>query len=290
MNDSTLTSWIDIPPGSDFPLYNLPLGISKRRQGGASAAIAIGHYVIDLAALQEMGFLGSLSLPEGIFKKKYLNDFLELGKPAWNSLRERIKFLLNSTCSELRDDKEAIAKCLLKMEEVEMLMPVQVGDYTDFYSSKEHATNVGAMFRDPNNALLPNWLHLPVAYHGRASSIMVSGQNFHRPKGQITPPGVNTPSFSISKAMDFELEMAFIIGKSTQPGQTISTKEADDYIFGMTLFNDWSARDIQRWEYVPLGPFLGKNFASTTSPWVVSLEALEPFRIKAPEQSPEVLP
>jgi fumarylacetoacetase len=168
-------------------------------------------------------------------------------------------------------------------------MPVKVGDYTDFYSSKEHATNVGSMFRDPKNALLPNWLHLPVAYHGRSSSILVSGRNFHRPKGQVTPPGIDKPSFSPSKAMDFELEMAFIIGKSTELGQSVSTQDADNYIFGMTLFNDWSARDIQRWEYVPLGPFLAKNFASTTSPWIVSLEALEPFRTKAPEQEPEVL-
>jgi fumarylacetoacetase len=171
-----------------------------------------------------------------------------------------------------------------------MKIPVRIGDYTDFYSSREHATNVGTMFRDPKNALLPNWLHLPVAYHGRASSVIVSGHNFHRPKGQMTPPGSEVPVFGPSKALDIELETAFIIGRSTELGQSVSTKDANDYIFGMVLFNDWSARDIQRWEYVPLGPFLAKNFASTISPWIVTLDALEPFRVKAPDQDPKVLP
>ncbi len=289
-NDFSLTSWIPVPDNSDFPIYNLPLGIIKHSNGKASAAIAIGEHIIDLSALQQSGFLKNISLPPGIFDKPYLNDFLALGKPLWRSVREHIKLLLKNDNGELRDNKTARAECIFRMNTVELLMPVKVGDYTDFYSSKEHATNVGSMFRDPKNALLPNWLHLPVAYHGRSSSIIVSGQNFHRPKGQVTPPGVDKPSFSPSKAMDFELEMAFIIGKQTELGQSVSTKEADDYIFGMTLFNDWSARDIQRWEYVPLGPFLAKNFASTASPWIVSLEALKPFRTKAPAQGPEVLP
>lgn len=288
--DFSQTSWIDVPANSDFPIYNLPLGIIKHHNGKTSAAIAIGDYVLDLSSLHRLGFLEFIALPEGIFDKAYLNDFIALGKPVWHTLRQRIRMLLSADNEELRDNKSAREECLYKISAVELLMPVKVGDYTDFYSSKEHATNVGSMFRDPKNALLPNWLHLPVAYHGRASSIMVSGQNFHRPKGQVTPPGVDIPSFSPSKAMDFELEMAFVIGKQTELGQTVSTKDADDYIFGMTLFNDWSARDIQRWEYVPLGPFLAKNFASTTSPWVVSLEALEPFRTKAPAQEPEVLP
>jgi fumarylacetoacetase len=290
INDFTLTSWIKIPENSDFPIYNLPLGIIKHKNGKVSAAIAIGSYVVDLSALQRLGFLKEIELPDTIFDKPYLNDFIELGKPVWHSLRERVKILLKTDNGELRDNKPALSECLFKMSEIEMLMPVKVGDYTDFYSSKEHATNVGTMFRDPKNALLPNWLHLPVAYHGRASSIIVSGQNFHRPKGQIMPAGSDKPIFSPSKALDFELEMAFVIGKSTELGESVSTKEADDYIFGMTLFNDWSARDIQRWEYVPLGPFLAKNFASTTSPWLVSVDALEPFRSKAPEQDPEVLP
>lgn len=286
----TLNSWVKVPVNSDFPIYNLPLGIIKHKNGKVSAATTIGDYVLDLSALHRLGFLNDISLPENIFYKRCLNDFIALGKPLWHSLRERLIQLLKHDNGELRDNKKALPECLFKMTDVELLMPVKIGDYTDFYSSKEHATNVGSMFRDPKNALLPNWLHLPVAYHGRSSSIMVSGHNFHRPKGQVAPPGTDIPSFTASKAMDFELEMAFIIGKSTELGKTISTKEADDYIFGMTLFNDWSARDIQRWEYVPLGPFLAKNFASTMSPWIVSMDALEPFRTKAPEQNPEVLP
>ncbi len=288
--DFTQTSWINIPENSDFPIYNLPLGIIKYKNGKTAVATAIGDYTLDLAALHKLGFLKDLSLPENIFESRYLNDFIALGKPIWHSLRNRLMWLLNINTVELKENKQAREACLHKMNEVDMSMPIRVGDYTDFYSSKEHATNVGSMFRDPKNALLPNWLHLPVGYHGRSSSIIVSGQNFHRPKGQITPPGVDIPSFSPSKAMDFELEMGFIIGKQTELGQSVSTKEAADYIFGMTLFNDWSARDIQRWEYVPLGPFLAKNFASTTSPWIVSLEALDPFRTKAPAQEPEVLP
>jgi len=167
---------------------------------------------------------------------------------------------------------------------------VRIGDYTDFYSSIDHATNVGTMFRDPNNALLPNWKHLPVGYHGRASSICASGHSFHRPKGQTKPADAELPVFGPSKLLDFELETGFIIGKATEMGQSVSTEQADDYIFGMVLFNDWSARDIQTWEYVPLGPFLAKNFASTVSPWIVTLEALEPFRTKGYTQEPKVLP
>jgi fumarylacetoacetase len=171
-----------------------------------------------------------------------------------------------------------------------MLLPVKIGDYTDFYSSLEHATNVGKMFRDPENALLPNWKHLPVGYHGRASSIVPSGTPIFRPKGQFKDPEMEKPEFGPSKRLDFELEMAFVIGKPTKMGDSVSTEDAEDYIFGMVLFNDWSARDIQAWEYVPLGPFLGKNFASSISPWIVTLEALEPFRVSGPKQEPEVLP
>ena len=288
--DFELDSWVEIPANSDFPIYNLPLGIIKHKNGTISVATAIGYYVVDLSVLHRLDYFKEIALPAGIFEKTSLNNFMALGKPVWKLVRQRLMVLLTSDNPELRDNKQAIAQSLFKTSDVEMLMPVRVGDYTDFYSSKEHATNIGLIIRDPKNALLPNWLHLPVAYHGRASSIMVSGHDFHRPKGQITPPGINEPSFSPSKAIDFELEMAFVIGKSTTLGQSIPTSEAEDYIFGMALFNDWSARDIQRWEYVPLGPFLAKNFASTVSPWIVSTEALEPFRIKAPEQNPEVLP
>lgn len=290
LTDFTFNSWINIPANSDFPIYNLPLGIIKHKNGKICAATAIGDHVLDLSALHWMGYFEDIALPSAIFDKPYLNDFIALGKPVWNALRQRIKNLLILGNPELRDNKQAVAESLYLIQDVELLMPIRVGDYTDFYSSKEHATNVGSMFRDPKNALMPNWLHLPVAYHGRSSSIMVSGHNFHRPKGQVMPPGTESPVFTPSRAIDFELEMAFIISKATRLGQSLSTKEANDYIFGMALFNDWSARDIQRWEYVPLGPFLAKNFASTISPWLISMEALEPFRTEAPGQSPDVLP
>lgn len=296
-NDPNLQSWIEVSANSDFPIQNLPFGIAARvnkeiysREYLIGAVTIVGNTVVSLAALQEAGLLSGISLPKGIFLNQYLNDFIELGKPISRQLRDRLSDIFKKENGELRDNDEARRKCLLDITEVKMLMPVRIGDYTDFYSSKEHATNVGSMFRDPKNALLPNWLHLPVAYHGRASSVIVSGQNFHRPKGQMTPPNSETPIFGPTKALDIEMETAFIIGKSTALGTTVSTKEAEDYIFGMVLFNDWSARDIQRWEYVPLGPFLAKNFASTISPWIVTLDALEPFRVKAPEQTTQVLP
>ncbi|HTB06535.1 MAG TPA: fumarylacetoacetase [Bacteroidia bacterium] len=284
-NDPTLQSWIEVPENSDFPIQNLPFGMTK-----FGAASIIGNTVINLAVLQKLGYFLNIDMPKGIFEKEYLNDFMALGKPVCREVRERLSEIFRKDNPELRGNAEDRKKCLFKIETVQMLMPVHIGDYTDFYSSKEHATNVGTMFRDPKNALLPNWLHLPVAYHGRASSVIVSGQNFHRPKGQMVPPNSETPVFGPSKALDIELEMAFIIGKPTKLGASVSTKDAEEYIFGMVLFNDWSARDIQRWEYVPLGPFLAKNFASTISPWIVTLDALEPFRVKSPEQNPEVLP
>lgn len=288
-NDPTLQSWIEVPKENDFPIQNIPFGIASI-SGAKVAATIIRDIVINLAELHKLGYFSQLNLPAGIFEKEYLNDFIALGKPMCRRVRERISEIFNKDNPELRDNAEARKKCFFNVKDVQMCMPIKIGDYTDFYSSKEHATNVGSMFRDPKNALLPNWLHLPVAYHGRASSIMVSGQNFHRPKGQMTPPGSEEPVFGPSKALDIELETGFIIGKSTKLGESVSTKDAEDYIFGMVLFNDWSARDIQRWEYVPLGPFLAKNFASTISPWIVTLDALEPFHVKAPEQEKKVLP
>lgn len=283
-------SWMEIPGGSDFPLHNIPLGIMKRKNGNIVAASIIGNTLIDLSVLQTSGYFASINLPEGIFNNSHLNDFISLGKPIWRQVRNRITDLFRKGNNELASNKTVCSECLINSNDAELMMPVRIGDYTDFYSSREHATNVGSMFRDPKNALLPNWLHLPVAYHGRSSSILVSGNNFHRPKGQVTPPGIDVPSFSSTKALDFELEMGFIIGKPTELGQSVTTDEAEEHIFGMVLFNDWSARDIQRWEYVPLGPFLAKNFASTMSPWIISLDAFEPFRTKAPVQEPEVLP
>lgn len=289
-NDPSLRSWIEVDKKSDFPIQNLPFGIFRTGSLDPRVGTAIGNFVMDLAALNDLGFLSSFNFDPGVLRNNYLNDLISLGKPVTNALRERLSNLLDSANAELRDNKEAQEKVFHPMSKVEMLMPVQVGDYTDFYSSIDHATNVGKMFRDPANALLPNWKHLPVGYHGRASSIIVSGTGFHRPKGQTKAPDAEAPSFGPSKLLDFELETAFIIGQSTQLGQSVTTAQANDHIFGMVLFNDWSARDIQTWEYVPLGPFLAKNFASTVSPWVVTIEALEPFRVQGYKQDPPVLP
>lgn len=291
-NNPSLRSWIHVEKGSDFPIQNLPFGIFQMKDASPRTGVAIGEYILDLAELSKLGYLNNLKQDalQKVFEKDTLNDFIALGKPVWRSVRERISELLNSDNAELRDNTAAREKVLHKQSEAHMLLPVKVGDYTDFYSSIDHATNVGTMFRDPKNALLPNWKHIPVGYHGRASSIVVSGTPFHRPKGQMKPADAELPVFGPSKLLDFELEVAFIIGKSTQLGKTISTAEADDYIFGLILFNDWSARDIQTWEYIPLGPFLAKNFASTASPWIVTLDALEPFRVAGYKQDPKVLP
>ncbi|MCK6617665.1 MAG: fumarylacetoacetase [Cyclobacteriaceae bacterium] len=289
-NNPKLKSWVEVPAGSDFPIQNLPFGIFKTKYLSPVAGVAIGNHVLDLVYLHEHGFLDGLGLPPGVFNQTYLNSFLALGRKKTSEVRNRISELLRHDNDELKADVAAREIALVPMSEVQMLMPVRIGNYTDFYSSEEHATNVGSMFRDPKNALLPNWKHLPVAYHGRASSIVVSGTPLHRPQGQLKLPDAETPIVAPTRKLDFELEMAFITCKETKLGKPISTEEADDAIFGMVLFNDWSARDIQQWEYVPLGPFLSKNFGSTISPWIVTLDALEPFRVAGPEQKPEVLP
>jgi fumarylacetoacetase len=284
-----LTSWVELPKNTDFTLYALPFGVFKTKKGSPRIGMAIGDKIVDLTVLDQEGFFAALFLPEGIFIKDALNELIALGKPQTKKIRERVQQLLLKDNQELQNHA-ARGKVLLNMQEVDMLLPVKIGDYTDFYSSMEHATNVGKMFRDPENALLPNWKHLPVGYHGRASSIVVSGTPIRRPKGQFKDASMEKPAFGPSRSMDFELELAFITGKATQLGDSVATGEAEDYIFGMVLFNDWSARDIQAWEYVPLGPFLGKNFGSSISPWVLPLEALEPFRVPGPVQDPEVLP
>lgn len=289
-NDPKLKSWVEVPKGSDFPIQNLPFGIFKTRYLTAVAGVAIGNHVIDLVYLHENGFLDGLGLPSGVFNQPYLNDFIALGKKKAREVRGRISELLRSDNDELKSNLAAREIALIPMSEVQMMMPVRVPNYTDFYSSEEHATNVGSMFRDPKHALLPNWKHLPVGYHGRPSSIVVSGTPIHRPKGQLKPVDTEPPIFSPSRKLDFELEVAFITCTETKLGQSINTRQAEDHIFGFVLFNDWSARDIQQWEYVPLGPFLGKNFGSTVSPWIVTMDALEPFRVEGPEQNPHVLP
>lgn len=288
-NNPKIQSWLDVPEGNDFPIQNIPFGIFKTGRQAARVCTRIGDRVIDLAKVNELGFFADLNIPKAVFRNEYLNDFMALGKVRTRTLRERISDLFNKQVKKW-NSREMAEHFLYNITEVEMLLPVKVGDYTDFYSSMEHARNVGAMFRDPKNALLPNWKHLPVGYHGRASSIVVSGTPFHRPKGQSLPADATQPVFGPTKLLDFELEMAFVVGKSTELGDSVSTAQAEDHIFGLALFNDWSARDIQAWEYVPLGPFLGKNFASTISPWVITLDALEPFRVKGPKQSPKVLP
>lgn len=289
-NNPALSSWVKVPKNSDFPIQNIPFGIFSFQNASPRACTRIGDTVIDLSALVELGFLDSLRLPDfSVFHSETLNDFIALGKPFWRKTRDRLSALFQKDNTELQKDKTAQKQIFHQVKDVKMHLPVHIGDYTDFYSSIQHATNVGAMFRDPKNALLPNWKHLPVGYHGRASSIVVSGTEIHRPKGQVKPPDAEKPFFTPSRQLDFELEVAFVIGGNTQMGQSISTAEAEEYIFGLVLFNDWSARDIQAWEYVPLGPFLAKNFASTISPWIVTLDALEPFRVASPKQKPEVL-
>ncbi len=288
-NDPTLTSWIEVPEKSDFPIQNIPFGIFQPKGKSPRAATRIGDTVVDLSELAKAGYLEGIGLPADVFNKPVLNDFIALGKPAWHATRQRLSELFDVRNEKLKGDEEIRSRALHPLKDVEMLMPVQVGDYTDFYSSIEHATNVGKMFRDPENALLPNWKHIPVGYHGRSSSIVVSGTHIHRPKGQTKADDAENPTFGPSRLFDFELEMAFITGRKTQLGESISTQDAEDAIFGMVIFNDLSARDIQKWEYVPLGPFLSKNFGSVISPWIVTLEALDPFRVDGPDQKPEVL-
>jgi fumarylacetoacetase len=287
---NNIKSWVEVNPNSDFSIQNIPFGIFKSTDGKTRAGSALGDYVIDLNYLHTQFFFNDLGLADDIFAHTTLNQFISLGRKKTGAVRQRIIELFNEDNHEIQGHAEYREACLIPMAAVEMLMPVHVPNYTDFYSSLEHATNVGTMFRDPDNALLPNWKHIPVGYHGRASSIIVSGTDIKRPHGQTKAPDAVTPAFGPTKRLDFELEMAFITCKETTLGTSLSTAEAEDAIFGFVLFNDWSARDIQVWEYVPLGPFLAKNFASSISPWIVTLDALEQFRVAGPKQDPEVLP
>ena len=289
-NNPNLKTWVEIPENSDFPIQNLPFGVFKTEQFSPRVGVRIGDKVLDLKALYVLGYLENLPFGLETFDCDNLNELMKGGKQGSRELRNRISKLLSTNCKDLRDHETHAKQVLHDINDVTMLMPVKVGDYTDFYSSIEHATNVGTMFRDPNNALLPNWKHIPVGYHGRASSIILSGEPIHRPMGQTKADDADAPSFGPSRLLDFELEMAFVTYQGKNLGDRISTEEAEDYIFGMCIFNDWSARDIQKWEYVPLGPFLAKNFASSISPWIVTLDALEPYRVPGPKQEPEVLP
>ena len=289
VNDPSNKSWINVPANSDFSIQNIPFGIALVN-GEYKVVSAIGDRVIDISSLNNLGYLKSIDIPQQVLENKFLNDLISLGKSKTNALRERISDLMNVNNTELQNNDSHKNSVLIDSTKVQMCLPVRIENYTDFYSSIEHATNVGTMFRDPANALLPNWKHIPIGYHGRASSIIISGTNFHRPKGQTKGPNDEIPKFGATQQLDFELEMGFIVGKETNLGDSVTTDKADEYIFGMVVFNDWSARDIQSWEYVPLGPFLAKNFASSVSPWVVTLEALEPFRTEGYVQEPKVLP
>ena len=281
-------SFIVVAENSDFPLQNLPYGVFQPQGEHARVGVAIGTEVLDLAALEAAGLLPTGA--QDVFGQTSLNAFIALGRPVWQQVRARLQQLLSADCAELRDNAALRAQAFYPQASVSMLLPIEVPGYTDFYSSKEHAYNVGCMFRDPKNALMQNWSELPVGYNGRASSVVVSGTDLVRPSGQIKLPNEERPVFSACRKLDFELETGFIVGKATALGEPIAIEEAENHIFGMVLLNDWSARDIQQWEYVPLGPFNSKTFGTSISPWVVTLEALEPFRCASPVQEPQPLP
>jgi fumarylacetoacetase len=289
-NDTNRKSWLQVPENSDFPIQNIPFGVFLTKENVVTVGTRIGDSAIDLGALQQLNYFKGIELTDDMFMQDTLNDFISDGQKTWRLVRNRIADIFDVENSELRDNAKHRDVVIFNMEDIEMQLPVLIGDYTDFYSSKEHATNVGKMFRDPENALLPNWLHIPVGYHGRSSTIIPSGIPIHRPMGQTLPNGETQPVFGPSKLVDFELETAFITTDVNIMGESIPVSETEQYIFGMVLLNDWSARDIQKWEYVPLGPFLAKNFASSISPWIVTMDALQPFRTKGPEQVPTPLP
>jgi fumarylacetoacetase len=286
-NDPALRSFIPVAPDSHFPIQNLPYGVFRRKSGGPpTVGVAIGEMVLDLAVMEDRGMIPDVDT----FGRPSLNLFMSQGRTAWTKARNAISRLLRADEPTLRDDAALRNRALVPQSDVEMLLPVEIGNYTDFYSSREHATNVGTMMRGADNALQPNWLHLPVAYHGRASSVVVSGTDLRRPVGQTKPADAPHPLFGPSKSVDFELEMGLLVGPGNRLGEPIPIRKAADQIFGLVLVNDWSARDIQAWEYVPLGPFLAKNFGTSISPWVVPLAALEPFCVTGPKQDPEPLP
>jgi len=284
------TSWVESANDGQthFPLQNLPYGIFSPAGAAPRVGVAIGNQILDLAVLDDAGLLPAAA--KGVFAAPSLNRFIALGKPVWTETRERVTALLSADDSKLSGDAALRGKALVPMSAATLHLPVEIPGYTDFYSSREHATNVGRMFRDPENALLPNWLEIPIGYNGRASSVVVSGTALHRPNGQIKLPNEARPVFSPCRKLDYELEMAFIVGKPSNLGEPVSTAEAPAHMFGLVILNDWSARDIQQWEYVPLGPFNSKTFGTSISPWVVTMDALEPFRRDNPAQSPEPLP
>ena len=284
-----MQSFVNYPEDSDFSIYNIPFGVAVFNKEYIACATRIGDIVIDLATLYDFGFLDDIEgLNDNVFEAYTLNEFIELGKPVTIAVRQKIQSLLLPD-SVLANDEKTIEECFYNLDEVKMLMPVHIPNYTDFHGSMPHAANMDKLFRNAESAVLSNWKYMPAAYHGRASSIVVSGVDIHRPKGQMRSADSDEPVFGPTAQLDFELETAFIVNKNSEMGESISTAEAEEAIFGMVLFNDWSARDIQSWESVPLGPFLGKNLGSSISPWVITIEALEPFRVPSPAQEPQVL-
>lgn len=291
-NNPQLKSFIEVSPTCDFPIQNLPYGIfCPKNQSNLRVGVAIGDYVLDLAKLEERGYFNTVQALKNkrIFNQPALNSFIDLGRANWREVRAIISRLLRDDEPTLRDNHSLREEVLFLQTQVHLYLPLQIQGYTDFYSSIEHASNVGTMFRGKDNALPANWLHLPIGYDGRASSIVVSGTPFRRPMGQILPQGAEVPVYSESLQLDTEVEVAFIMGPGNRFGEPISVHDAPQHVFGMALLSDWSARDIQRWEYVPLGPFLAKNFCTTLSPWIVTLDALEPFRTSGREQNPKPL-
>jgi fumarylacetoacetase len=288
-NDPTLRAFIDVDPASDFPIQNLPYGVfSTSASPTPRVGVAIGNYVLDLWELEQDGLLNAGE--PGVFARPSINPLMALEPTVWSQTRARISKLLRHDNPELRNNAALRERALVPIASVKLHLPITVAGYTDFYSSKEHATNVGVMFRGKDNALQPNWLHMPIGYNGRASTVVVSSTRVRRPRGQLKPPNVELPSFGPCQRLDFELEMGAVIGQPSPMGEMLSERQAQDLIFGFTLLNDWSARDLQQWEYVPLGPFQAKAFATSISPWIVTREALEPFRVHGPVQSPVPLP
>lgn len=283
-------SFIDVAQDSHFPIQNLPYGVFTVGGSAPKICVAIGDHVLDLSAVKHLFDGPNLGSVNDVFCEGTLNAFMALGRPAWQEARAVLQKILSKDEAVLRDDAVLREKALIPMSKVTMHLPATIGDYTDFYSSRDHATNVGTMFRGKENALMPNWLHLPVGYHGRSSSVVVSGTPVRRPCGQSRTDESKPPVFGPCKILDFELEMAFFVGKGNKLGEPITAANAHEHIFGFTLMNDWSARDIQKWEYVPLGPFCAKNFATTISPWVVTVDALMPFALENVKQDPEPLP
>lgn len=276
-----------VESGSDFPIENLPYGVFSHQGAPGRIGVAIGDRIFDLYAAADAGLFDGI-LSRAVLESHSLDLLLGAGRDAWSALRARLIEVLASGTTQLDGvDRDAL---LVRQSECRMAMPFHVGDYVDFYSSLEHATNLGKIFRPDGEPLLPNWRWIPIGYHGRSSTIVVDGTTVTRPSGQRKAPAEPAPSFGPSRMLDIELEVGFVTGPGNRMGTRIPVEAARDHIFGLVLVNDWSARDIQAWEYQPLGPFLGKSFATSISPWVVTLDALEPYRVAGPPQDPEPLP